>query len=212
MNEYFFHPHATSKQMDYSWEQGWRHFGAYFFRYSQTNGKHVLPLRIKLKVFKMSQSQKRILKKNQDLDFRVMPAFIDKQVETLFEKHKLRFKDNIPESIYTFMSESPATLPCICQSLCLYDQGNLIAISYLDMGEAACSSVYQCFDPAYEKRSLGILMILLSAQQSLKLGKTFYYPGYVFVEPSHYDYKKTFYGLEAFDWQGHWDPFTRLLR
>ena len=55
-------------------------------------------------------------------------------------------------------------------------------------------------------------MILLSIQEALKLGKTLYYPGYALVEPSHYDYKKTFSALEAFDWQGKWKTYPRLIR
>lgn len=211
MNEYFFKEHLTPAQMDYIWENGWRHFGTYFFRYSQVNNKHVLPLRIKLESFSLSQSQKRILRRNQDLEVVFIPAFIDAQVEKLFEKHKRRFDDNVPESIYTFMSKSPATLPCVCQSLCLYHQGKLIAVSYLDIAETASSSVYQCFDPDYGKRSLGKLMMLLSMQESIRLGKTLYYPGYAFVEPSHYDYKKTFAALEAYNWQT-WQPYARLIR
>lgn len=211
MNEFFVHQNATAKQMDYAWEHGWRHFGSYFFRYSEVNDKHILPLRIQLENFQTSQSQKRILKRNQHLVQRCVPAFIDAEVEQLFEKHKQRFKDNIPESIHTFMSYSPANTPCLCQSLCLYDQDTLIAISYLDIGDMASSSVYQCFSPAYEKYSLGILMILLSIQHSITLGKTLYYPGYAFTEPSHYDYKKTFGALEAYNWQS-WHPYPRLIR
>jgi leucyl-tRNA---protein transferase len=212
MNEYFFHEHATSKQMDYAWEHGWRHFGPYFFRYSKMQEKYVLPLRIRLEHFKLSQSQKRVLKKNGNLRVEWLSAFIDEEIEDLFERHKQRFKENAPDSIYTFMSREPATLPCMCQSLCLFYGQTLIAISYLDIGEQACSSVYQCFDLAYEKRSLGMLMMLLSVQRAINLGKHFYYPGYAFQESSHYDYKKTFHALESYDWQVGWRPYPRLLR
>jgi leucyl-tRNA---protein transferase len=211
MNEYFFHERASSKQMDHAWENGWRHFGTYFFRYAKLEENHVLPLRIRLNQFVTSQSQKRILKKNSDLGIQFSPAFIDHRIENLFEKHKTRFKENVPESIHTFMSRTPATLPCLCQSLCIFEKEQLIAVSYLDIGETACSSVYQCFDPNYEKRSLGILMILLSIQEALKLGKTLYYPGYAFIEPSHYDYKKTFHALEAYHWK-NWQHYPRLIR
>lgn len=211
MNEYFFRQHVSPEQMDYIWEHGWRHFGTYFFRYALGSDKHVLPLRIRLSDFQPSQSQKRIIKKNRDLKAIFAPAFIDARVEALFEHHKGRFEDNIPDSIYTFMSRSPATVPCTCQSLCLYFQDQLIGISYLDIGDTATSSVYQCFDPEFDKRSLGILMILLSIEESVRSGKTFYYPGYAYVEPSHYDYKKTFAALEAFDWKS-WRPYPRLIK
>ena len=199
--------------MDYLWEHGWRHFGSYFFRYSSTSQGskdfNVQPLRIYLKDFTPSQSQKRVPKKNTDLKACFKPAFIDTEVEILFEKHKERFKENIPDSIYTFMSSQPADVPCQCKSLCLYLENRLVGISFLDIGKISTSSVYQCFDPLEKKRSLGILMVLLSIEYSKKLGKTYYYPGYSYKESSHYDYKKAFKATEYFNWQQSWLPLEK---
>jgi arginine-tRNA-protein transferase len=191
--------------MDQLWSEGWRHFGNYFFRYSnaQTEGAvfRVMPLRVRLSSFHLSDSQRRVLKKNRHLHFVVTPAFTNLEVEELFAKHKERFRNHVPESIFTFVSKQPARVPCFCESLCFYDERKLIGISYLDLGEIASSSVYQCFDPAYHKQSLGILMILRAIERSQEYGKAFYYPGYAYHETSHYDYKKRFAGLEYLDWQ-----------
>ncbi|GIW24103.1 MAG: hypothetical protein KatS3mg069_0370 [Meiothermus sp.] len=190
--------------MDALWAQGWRHFGAYFFRYGRLQNHTVLPLRVRLANFGLSQSQRRVLKKNRDLVFRLQPAFVNPDVEALFERHKARFSHSVPEHIYNFVSRRPAHIPCRCHSLTLHHQGRLVGISYLDEGAQATSSVYQCFDPAYARRSLGILMILLSIRFSLEWGKVFYYPGYAYREPSEYDYKKRLGALEYFDWKGNW--------
>ncbi len=214
MNEYFFYDDAAPAQMDLLWANGWRHFGSYFYRYSSTQQEsrtfNVLPLRLRLHAFAASRSQTRTLKRNTDLEVRVVPAFVDKEVEALFERHKTRFTHNVPDSIYSFVSHEPATLPCACSSLCLFKDDRLVGISYLDLGDTATSSVYQCFDPEETKRSLGNLMILLSVEHSHSLGKTLYYPGYAYREPSHYDYKKNFSGLEAYDWAtGTWPALPR---
>ena len=214
MNEYFFYDEVSPAQMDTLWANGWRHFGSYFFRYSSTQQEglafSVLPLRLRLNAFAASRSQTRTLKRNADLEVRIVPAYVDAEVEALFERHKTRFSHNVPESVYNFVSPQPATVPCACMSLCLFKVDRLVGISYLDVGEAATSSVYQCFDPLETRRSLGNLMILLSVQHTQALGKTFYYPGYAYREPSHYDYKKNFAGLEAFDWTtGTWPPLPR---
>ncbi|MBO1436456.1 GNAT family N-acetyltransferase [Meiothermus sp. CFH 77666] len=204
LDEYFLAADVAPEQMDALWAQGWRHFGVYFFRYSRLQNHTVLPLRIRLARYRPSQSQRRILKRNRDLQFKLQPAFVNAQVEALFERHKQRFSQNIPESIYNFVSRRPARIPCRCHSLTLHHQGRLVGISYLDEGAQATSSVYQCFDPAYARRSLGILMILLSIRFSLERGKAFYYPGYAYQEPSEYDYKKRLGALEYFDWKGNW--------
>ncbi|MGL4609552.1 MAG: arginine-tRNA-protein transferase [Trueperaceae bacterium] len=209
MNEYFFHDHLSPALMDMLWANGWRHFGSYFFRYSEMekDGQcfHVQPLRLRLEHFTVNRSQRRTLGKNRDLAFSVKAAYIDSEVTELFERHKTRFKDNVPESLETFLSDEPAVKPCPCLSLCLHLEGALVGVSYLDMGEVACSSVYQCFEPSLAKRGLGIFMMLLAAHYAREQGKTFYYPGYAFKEPSFYDYKKTLRGLEAFDWKT-WQP------
>lgn len=214
MNEYFFHDSVSGRQMDWLWANGWRHFGTYFYRYARTihadKPHHVMPLRIKLNSFIKSRSQKRILKKNKDLQVCFSPAFVSAEVETLFEKHKRRFRDNIPPSIFTFISKEPANTPCECLSLSLYLDEKLIGMSYLDSGEEANSSVYQCFDPEFAHRSLGIFMVLCSIEYSLKQDKRYYYHGYAYKEPSHYDYKKKFSALETFHWEtASWQPMLR---
>ncbi len=204
LNEYFLAAKVAPQHMDALWAEGWRHFGTHFFRYSRLGCNHILPLRIRLANFSHSQSQRRVLRKNRDLQTRLQPAFVNAEVEALFERHKTRFTHSIPDTIFNFVSRQPASVPCRCYSLTLHDQGRLVGISYLDEGETATSSVYQCFDPAYRGRSLGTLMILLSIGFSSGWGKTFYYPGYACLEPSEYDYKKRFAGLEAYDWKGLW--------
>lgn len=202
--------------MDALWEKGWRHFGTYFFRYSQLekDGQrfHVQPLRVRLEHTTLNRNQKRTLQRNQDITLTIKPAYIDDEIEALFERHKTRFKDNVPESLHTFLSEQPASKPCECVSLCLHLENRLVGVSYLDIGETATSSVYQCFEPTLSKRGVGILMMLQSIQVSRKWGKTFYYPGYAFAEPSFYDYKKTLRPLEVYDWHSHWATLNSVIR
>jgi arginine-tRNA-protein transferase len=50
-------------------------------------------------------------------------------------------------------------------------------------------------------------MILHSILLSRAWGKAYYYPGYAYLEPSEYDYKKRLGALEYFDWRGHWLEF-----
>jgi arginine-tRNA-protein transferase len=48
--------------------------------------------------------------------------------------------------------------------------------------------------------------MLLEIEFSRRRGSAFYYPGYATREPSAYDYKKQFQGLEVLNWEtGAWD-------
>lgn len=213
IDEYFLLNRAAPSEMDFLWSNGWRHFGVYFFRYSTSSHwggrKHVLPLRIELSRFEPSRSQKRILAKNRDLRVIIRDAFIDEIKEDLFYSHRERFKDNLPDSIYTFLSDEPAVKPCRTREICVYDGERLLAVSFLDVGVNSTSAVYAMFDVDSSQRSLGIFTMLEAIRYSRELNCRYYYPGYAYIEPSIYDYKKNFTGLESFDWQGSWTPFEK---
>jgi len=205
LNEQLVKFHATPAEMDELWSRGWRHFGITFFRYNsmvfEGEWLHIIPLRLDLSAFKVTKSQKRILKRNRRMKIVIRDAFVDEGKHRLFEIHKKRFASNVPDSLYTFLSDQPATIPCNTKEICLFDQGKLVGVSFLDIGDRATSSVYAMFDPDKLKHSLGIYLILVSIQHSLGLGKTFYYPGYGTREYSHYDYKKRFIGLEYYNYR-----------
>ena len=207
-DEHFLCLRASPAKMDRLWAEGWRHFGVIFVRYrtSEHGGKQftVLPLRIDLARFALSRSQKRVLAKNRDLRVLFRPSSLDKEKEALFEKHRLRFEENVPTSLFNFMSPDPAAAPCPNLELCVYLGDRLLGATFLDIGASATSAVYALFDPAETKRSLGILMMLHSIQFSIEHGRRYYYPGYAYYEPFSYDYKKRFTGLEYLDWNSGW--------
>lgn len=203
---------VAPEQMDALWAEGWRHFGRDFFRYSMTlSGTAELlviqPLRLDLAAFRPGKSQRRILRRNADTEVRIVPAVVDAEREAIFLRHRERFTENVPDSLRTFMPEShPARDPCECVSVEVRLQGRLIAVSYLDVGAEAVSSVYAVFEPDEAERSPGTLTLLAEIGWAAAQGKRWLYPGYATVQPSHYDYKKGFRPLSYFDWQGHWKP------
>jgi leucyl-tRNA---protein transferase len=211
LNQAFEANAAAPEQMDELWEDGWRHFGTYFFRYSLAEHREqictVTPLRIVLSQFTLSRSQQRILAKNRDMQVVIHDTTIDEAKQELFLRHRERFDHNVPDSLNTFLSHRPASVPCRNQEICVYDDERLLAASFLDIGERATSAVYAMFEPAEHQRSLGIFTMLVAIEHSRTLGCTHYYPGYAYREPSVYDYKKRFAALEYLDWDWGWRPY-----
>lgn len=209
LNQYAFIDHAEPDQMDSLWAQGWRHFGTYFFRYSVTMHDEmiyrVIPLRIRLADFILSRSQKRVLAKNRDAQVVFHETEIDQTRLDLFDRHRERFSDNVPDSIFGFLSDDPAKLPCLNIEIGVYLDDRLIAANYLDIGQTASSAVYSMFDPAESPRSPGIFLILQGIFQSIEMGLHYYYLGYAYREPYLYDYKKNFSALEYYDWGAGWE-------
>lgn len=212
INEEFFAGSITGEQLDALLEDGWRHFGTHFFRYSlnlyNDEVRRIIPLRAKLADFALSKSQRRILKRNSDLNVDIRPIEITIEVDEMFHRHKRRFERGVPASIFDFLSPEPATIPCDAREVAVYDGERLIAVSFFDVGENSISSIYAMFDPAEEKRGLGIFTMLKEIEFARDSGRELYYPGYAYEGESFYDYKKRLSGLESFDWRGRWTPFA----
>ena len=211
INEDFESDNVTARDLDRLWENGWRHFGTHFFRYNlgihEFDIRLVIPLRIRLADFSLSKRQRRILRKNADLRTEVVPADVTPEIETMFNAHKRRFKFGTPDSIYDFLSEEPARVPCGTLQMNVFERGRLIAASFFDPGAKAASGIYALFDPDLGDRSPGIFTMLKEIEWSLENGKEFYYQGYCYEGDSFYDYKKRFRATEKFDWKGNWEKF-----
>jgi len=209
INEEFYAERITPSQLDSLLAAGWRHFGTHFFRYSlgiyEFDIRRVIPLRVRLALFSLSKSQRRVLRANADTSVVIRPIEITEESIELFERHKQRFKSGVPDTIYDFLG--PA-MPCDAFELDVRLDNRLVAVSYFDVGELAFSAIYGMFDPQFSSRSLGIFTMLKEIEHASDAGKELYYQGYAYSGQSFYDYKKRFRGTERFDWDGNWGMFT----
>ena len=211
INQAFEADKVTPAQLDTLLANGWRHFGTYFFRYNlgmvDDDVRLVTPLRIHLSDFSFSKSQRRLLRDNADLTVCIEPLAIDTEAEELFHRHKERFDHHQPDSIYEFLETDAQGSPCETKQIRVFDRDKLVAISYFDLGNRACSGVYAIFEPSESNRGLGIFTMLKEIEFAIKRGKEFYYQGYAYEGSSFYDYKKRFRRSEVYDWKGSWNPF-----
>lgn len=208
---------VSPEAMDAFLAAGWRHFGTHFYRYSlmEHDGElqTVVPLRIDLRKFTLSKSQRRVLRKNQDVRVTFLPAAISEEAVTMFQRHKARFTDNVPEELTVFLSSEPATIPGECLTVRCELEDQCVALSFMDVAARSTSSVYGMFEPEHESRSLGIFTLLCEIEWARQHGKAYAYPGYATLGSSHYDYKKQFSGLEGYHWSSEtWIPWTEFPR
>lgn len=212
INEEFYTESVTPAQIDLLLADGWRHFGNHFFRYNlglyQDEIRRVLPLRVRLADFKPSKSQRRIFRRNSDLEVKIQPVDITDETHELFQRHKQRFKSGAPSSLYDFLSIEPANGPTETFEIGVCGDDRLLAASFFDVGGMSTSSVYGIFEPTETSRSLGIFTMLKEIEYARENGKQYYYPGYAYEGESFYDYKKRFSALERFDWRGAWLPMS----
>lgn len=201
--------------MDQLWSGAWWFLGTTFFRQNMIawRGKpaELLHLRIALSRFRLSQSQRRIVRRNRDLQIIIRPPVVDDERRQLFDRHKRRFVEGIPEALDDFLGPAPGVHPVQGIEFDLRSDGRLLASSYVAKGENSLASLYGFFEPEMAERSLGIYTMLLEIAHARRLGLRFYYPGYALCDASCMDYKKRFWGLESYDWDTGWRPFQRQI-
>src|SRR5215203_3905155 len=134
INEQFVETRVSPAELDRLLAEGWRHFGSEFFRYNfavyDNEIRRVIPLRIRLSEFCPSQSQIRVLRKNVDAEVTIGPVEVTSEIEELFERHKLRFRQHPPESIYSFLSPDPREVPCDMLQFTVAVKGRIVAASF----------------------------------------------------------------------------------
>ncbi|WP_372366867.1 arginyltransferase [Candidatus Uabimicrobium sp. HlEnr_7] len=207
--EYFFAHELDEYEIAHLLENGWRKFGMYFFRPRCPGCQACIPTRVLVQDFKPSKSQKRVLKKNIDVEVCFSSLRYDDRIFELYKKHSQnRFsqtegsKENFLHSFY---------LPS-CPGLQseFYLNGKLIGAGFLDKGHSTLSSIYFVYDTDYQHLNLGTFSILKEIEYAKKLDNLYYYLGYYIEKCTKMAYKNKFNPQQHFNWQTKtWTLFDR---
>ncbi|PIE01841.1 MAG: arginyltransferase [Acidobacteria bacterium] len=201
---YFLAYQLSKSEFDYYLQSGWRKFGLCFFKPSCEHCRRCQPLRVKVRDFKPSKSQRRVLRSNSDLEMKVQRLVFREDVYKLYLEHSKRFENNDISDRDQFLKAFIWQSVPGFQSL-YYLNEQLVAAGFLDVSTSGLSSVYFVFDPAYSKRSLGHFGAMMEMKLALKLGKKYYYLGYWIEENNSMNYKNRFEPFELLDWKtGEW--------
>ncbi|BDV00681.1 putative arginyl-tRNA--protein transferase [Thermodesulfomicrobium sp. WS] len=197
--EHFFAGEVRPEELDWLLTQGWRKFGAYYFRPACQGCRACQPVRVPVHHFQPSKSQRRVLRLGHQVTMRLDPLHYRPEFFELYARHSLaRFGQSADAEDFLVHLHSPS-----CPSmLALYHLGErLVGVSYLDIGEESLSSVYFVFDPDYAALSLGNLSILREIDLARNLGLAFYYLGFVVPGCARMAYKERFRPQERYSWE-----------
>jgi len=179
-------------------EQGWRKFGPYFFRPACPDCRDCIPLRIPVERFTPSRSQRRVLRRNRDIEVRLAPLQPSREAFELHARHgRERFGSDtaLEEFLQLFYLPSAPAL----QSEFRLD-GALVGVGWLDVAGDGLSSVYFSFAPEQSRRQLGILSILCEIALTRDRGLPHYYLGYFVPGCAAMAYKDQFHPRQHYDW------------
>ena len=190
-------------------ELGFRRSGDHLYRPHCPQCKACIPVRIPVSQFVPSRSQKRVLKRNQDVHVRwCEPQFNDEH----FALYRRYMQSRHPGS--SMDDDDPGHYLRLFQTrwgesrIAEFRSGSqLLAIAITDWLVNGLSAVYTFFDPDEAVRSLGTLAILQQIQTASDSDLPYVYLGYWIKQCEKMAYKDTFRPFDYFD--GHrWRRFA----
>ncbi len=188
---------------------GFRRSGRHLYRPHCEGCNACRSVRIPVERFEPNRTQRRVLRRNSDIQTRVVNASFNSRHYALYENyicHRHADGDMYPpshEQYRTFLTlnESYAFL----LEFTLGDE--LVAVAAFDQLEHGISAIYTFFatDQAFEKRSLGTLAILKLIEIARTQALPHLYLGYWIEECRKMNYKKHFSPVEVLSGR-HWQP------
>ncbi|MCP4296021.1 MAG: arginyltransferase [Proteobacteria bacterium] len=170
--------------------QGFRRNGMHFYRNNCHNCTQCISLRVPVNSFSPSRSQKRVWRKNQDLQVQSARVSFDEECYQLYLRYS-QIKHNqltTREEYKQFLIDT--AVDTIMMKYYLNDQ--LLAVSWVDLLPNSMSSVYFAFDPNFSKRSLGIFSILKEIEICQLSHKKFLHLGFWIEGNQKMNYKGDF--------------------
>lgn len=168
------------------------------------------PIRIPVDRFEPTRSQKRVWKRNRDVQVETGVATFSEEKLALYNRHKLERGLSRNEQAMTrrgyegwFVQSCTRTLEMRYRV-----DDKLIGVGILDMGLKDTSSVYFYFDPDERRRSLGTFSVLMEVAWLRSQGGRFHYLGLYVDDCRHLLYKASYFPHERLV-EGDWAAFER---
>jgi len=186
-------------------EVGFRRSGNHIYRpYCQTCSA-CIPVRVPVGQFMPAARQRRIWRRNQDIEVTAMPPMLTDENFDLYRRYidtRHADGDMYPANREQFESFLVDGRP----EAVFFEfraQGELLAVAVGDELLDAISAVYTFFDPDCGKRSLGVYGVLWLIEEARRRGMSHLYLGYWIKQCQKMSYKMDYKPLEMFI-NNHW--------
>jgi arginyl-tRNA--protein-N-Asp/Glu arginylyltransferase len=144
-------------------------------------------LRIDLEEFKLSRSQKELMKRAGRFTIKIAPFLYSYEAEDLFQMYRASVSFTPARTLEHILGEDPGLFNTYGVSI--YDGKKFIACGLFDLGTNSAEGIVSFYDPEYKRFSLGKVLMLAKMQFCQESGMRWYYPGYVAPGYAKFDYK-----------------------
>jgi arginine-tRNA-protein transferase len=159
---------------------------------AMVEGGEVIPvfwLRTLVQQCRLNKTANTILGRCSGFSVSVQPAYVDDEVEALYDLYKGHVQFLISSTCAQYLHHEFLPQPFDSMMVQVRDGDLLIAAGYFDKGGVSIAGIMNIYHPRYVKYSLGKFLILQKLQYALSQNKTYYYTGYISTGSSRFDYK-----------------------
>lgn len=173
--------------------------------------RECVPIRVPVQEFVASRSQRRVLRRNTDIQVHTGPPIATDEKWRIYNEYKSRQHYDLDcddrAGFEEFLFRSPiedSTRRTQTFEMTYTIGDRLAAVGMVDVCPDALSSVYFYFDPAYARRSLGVYSALYEIEECRRRGLAYWYIGYYVRDCRQMNYKAQYRPHELLGPDGSW--------
>lgn len=183
---------------------GFRRSGRVVYRMACPDCRECMPIRVPVNRFEPSRSQRRVFRRNEDVQVEVDRPRPSDEKWRIYEDYLTRRHDGTMsedrESFEQFLYE-PATETL---EMVYRIDGRIVGVGIVDACPGCLSSVYFYFDPAESRRGMGTFGALREIEECRRRGLPYWYAGFYVRDCRRMNYKAGFRPHELLGADGVW--------
>jgi arginine-tRNA-protein transferase len=202
--QYRYMEHCTSEEQLKMLERGWRRFGNMHFNPSCKDCNKCTTIRLDVKKFKFSKSQRRVLNKNKEtLTYIQKPTVTHEHINLFNKYHKyMQEKKGWGENIIDVQEYHTSYVNGahdFGQEILYFIDDKLVGVALCDIMDGGLSAIYCYYDHSYENLSLGQFSILAQISIAKQANIPYIYLGYWIKDHLSMGYKERYKPFEILE-------------
>ncbi len=146
-------------------------------------------LRYRLQHYQHRTKSRKLLQAIQPFTVSIEPLQFTEELEQLYAAYHSQLDFDMSETAQAYLLGERSESVFHTQVLTIRDGDRLIAAGCYDEGAESMMGILNIYHPGYKKYSLGKVLLLLKLDEAMRLQKRFFYPGYMSLHSSKFDYK-----------------------